>query len=57
MNPDAGTEINAVVDTAPGGIYMYDMLNGAGSIRESNSYGTPGNSSQCFAEYIYCSCY
>ena len=52
-NPDAGTEINAVVDTAPGGIYMYDMLNGAGSIRESNSGGTPGNSNVSALQNTY----
>ena len=44
INADVGNEINAVFDTAPGGVYMYNMLNGAGSIRETNSGGTPGNS-------------
>lgn len=37
-----GDEVNAVFDTAPGGVYMYDMLNGAGQIRTTNSGGTPG---------------
>lgn len=44
INADVGNEINAVFDTAPGGVYMYNMLNGAGSIREDNSGGTPGTS-------------
>lgn len=42
VNADVGNEINAVFDTAPGGVYMYPLLNGAGEIRETNQGGTPG---------------
>ena len=40
INADIGNEINAVFDTAPGGVYMYNMLNGAGSIREQLWWNT-----------------